>query len=367
MKLICNGIDLADAFNKVSKALTGKTAIPILEGVKISAYGDKLTLLASDSEITIENSIRANIMLEGEIVVPGKLTAELIRKMSGEQIELEALGNNLLNIKYLDSSSKINLLNIEEYPNLIVNDIKSSFVMSQKDLKDLVSKTYFSAATDENRPILKGCLIKIAGDRISCVAIDGLRLAIARKTLCKDYGNIQFVIPSKFLAEVSKLIENEENIVKISITNKKVIFDMEVTKITVSLLEGEYINHEKIIPQEHNTTVTIQTANLTECLDRATIFSRVNVSNMVKLEITENILTIYSKSEIGDITEKLNVSVSGKDNKIALNSKFICDCLRAINDEYVTLQIVSSAVPCLITPLEGDDFLYMILPVRVMS
>lgn len=367
MKLTCNGIDLADAFNKVSKALTGKSAIPILDGVKISAYGDKLTLVASDSEITIENSIKANIMLEGEVVVPGRLTAELIRKMSSEQIELEALGNNLINIKYLDSCSKINLLNVEEYPMIKYNNFDNSFVILQGDLKDLITKTHFSAAVDNNREILKGCKVEVEGDSIKFVAIDGLRLAIAKKVLNKVYKNINFIVKVKFLTEIAKLIENEDKIVKISSDNSKVVFDMEYTKIIVSMLEGEFIDYRRILPQTDNTRVIIHKNQLSECLDRTNIFSRVSGANMVKLEIAENILTMYSKSEIGDITEKMNVSVTGKDNKIALNSKFISDCLRAIGDEYIALHITTSVVPCVIQPLEGDGYLYMILPVRVMS
>ena len=173
MKLYCNGLDLADSFAKVTKAISGKSNIPILEGVKITAIGNNLTLTASDTEITIENTINAKILLEGEIVVPGKIMSELVRKMGSQQVELECLDEKILNIKYMDSVSKIMLFKVDEYPKFIDNNFDYTFSMMQNQLKDMVSKTAFCAAVDDVRPILKGCLMKVKGKEISLIAIAG--------------------------------------------------------------------------------------------------------------------------------------------------------------------------------------------------
>ena len=197
MKLYCNGLDLADSFAKVTKAISGKSNIPILEGVKITAIGNSLTLTASDTEITIENTINAKILLEGEIVVPGKIMSELVRKMGSQQVELECLDEKILNIKYMDSVSKIMLFKVDEYPKFIDNNFDYTFSMMQNQLKDMVSKTAFCAAVDDVRPILKGCLMKVKGKEISLIAIDGLRLAITKQPLSVPSGEFDAVIPDR--------------------------------------------------------------------------------------------------------------------------------------------------------------------------
>ena len=367
MKLICNGLDLADSFSKVTKAITGKSTIPILEGVKISAKGNKLTLTASDTEITIENTINAEIMLEGDIVVPGKLTAELVRKMGGQNIELDCIDNKILNIKYLDSNSKINLYNYDEYPKFTDSDYELNFTITQKELREIITKTIFCAATDEVRPILKGCLIDIDGEHITSVAIDGLRLAITKNKIYKNTEKKRVVVPAKALKEIEKLLNGGEEIVSVQISDKKLMVDMSHTKVIASLLEGEFISHERIIPKAYNTTIKVVKEQLEQSLDRVSIISRNLQAHLIKIEIIEGTMVMSAKSEIGDICEKVPVSMEGKDIKLALNSKFLSECLNTIDEEYITMSFASSTEPCTITPIAGDSYLYLILPVRVMS
>lgn len=367
MKLYCNGLDLADSFSKVTKAITGKSTAQILEGVKISALGDKLTLLASDTEITIENTINANIMLEGDIVVPGKLMAELVRKMGSQQVELECIDDKILNIKYMDSSSKIMLYNYDEYPKFIDNDYDTVVTMTQKQFRDVISKAVFAAATDDFRPILKGCLLTIDGDNISLIAIDGQRLAITKQHLVQNSGRKSVVAPAKALNEIAKLTTDSDDLMTIYISDKKIMADMGHTKVIASLMEGDFVNIDRVIPKEFFTELTIVREQLEQALDRVSIISRNVQANLIKIEITDGVMTLLANAEIGNICEKVPVSMKGKDVKIAINSKFLTDCLKAIDDEYIKLNLSESTKPCTITPIEGDDYLYLILPVRIMA
>ena len=360
MKLYCNGLDLANSLAKVTKAISGKTNAPILEGVKIDAYGDKLTLTASDTEITIENTINAKIMLEGEIVVPGKLMSELVRKMGSQQVELECLDEKVLNIKYMDSESKIMLFKTDEYPKFIDNEYENVFSMMQSQLKDMVNKTAFCAAIDDTRPILKGCLLKVKG-------IDGLRLAITKKQLSVPSGDINVVIPARALNEISKLMNDNDEIVTISLNNKKIMADMGHTKVIAQLLEGEFVNYERIIPRDSVTEIKVNREQFEQTLDRVSIISRNVQANLIKIEIAENVMKIDANAEIGNINEKVPISLQGKDMRLAINSKFLADCLKAIDSEYLKMNFSSSIQPCTITPINGDEFLYLILPVRLMG
>ncbi len=367
MKLYCNGLDLADSFAKVTKAISGKSNIPILEGVKITALGNTLTLTASDTEITIENTINAKILLEGEIVVPGKLMSELVRKMGSQQVELECLDEKILNIKYMDSVSKIMLFRADEYPKFIDNNFDNVFSMMQNQFKDMVNKTAFCAAPDDSRPVLKGCLMKIKGKEISMIAIDGLRLAITKQPLSVPSGDFKVIVPARALNEISKLSNDNDEIITISLNNKKIMADMGHTKVIAQLIEGEFVNYERIIPKESITEIKVNCEQLEQTLDRVSIISRNVQANLIKIEISESIMTIDANAEIGNINEKVPVNMQGKDMKLALNSKFLADCLKAIDSEYIKINFSSSIQPCVITPLSGDEFLYLILPVRLMG
>ena len=143
--------------------------------------------------------------------------------------------------------------------------------------------------------------------------------------------------------------------------------DMGHTKVIAQLIEGEFVNYERIIPKESITEIKVNCEQLEQTLDRVSIISRNVQANLIKIEIAESIMTIDANAEIGNINEKVPVNMQGKDMKLALNSKFLADCLKAIDSEYIKINFSSSIQPCVITPLSGDEFLYLILPVRLMG
>ena len=183
MKLICEGLDLSDAINKVSRALPAKAVNPILEGILFSAKGTKLTVYASDTEISIKKTINAEIIEEGSILLPGRFIGEYMRKLSDQQIELFTNEKNQLRIKYGDSEGFVQVLDKNEYPFNEQGKGDYKVTIKQKDLKDAIEKTIFSVAQDDTRPVLKGCLMEFEGRRMTVVALDGYRLALVKKPL----------------------------------------------------------------------------------------------------------------------------------------------------------------------------------------
>ena len=259
------------------------------------------------------------------------------------------------------------LFKTDEYPKFIDNEYENVFSMMQSQLKDMVNKTAFCAAIDDTRPILKGCLLKVKGKDISFVAIDGLRLAITKKQLSVPSGDINVVIPARALNEISKLMNDNDEIVTISLNNKKIMADMGHTKVIAQLLEGEFVNYERIIPRDSVTEIKVNREQFEQTLDRVSIISRNVQANLIKIEIAENVMKIDANAEIGNINEKVPISLQGKDMRLAINSKFLADCLKAIDSEYLKMNFSSSIQPCTITPINGDEFLYLILPVRLMG
>lgn len=359
-------MDLADALAKVSKALPIKKTIPILDGIKLSAYGDTLTLSATDIDFSISKEIKTDIEMEGEALVNGKLLNELAHKLSSSsQVSLSDIRENCLTVISDDSMFTINLMNISEYPPIQSFEHEVSFNMLQKELKELISRTNFAASTDDVRPILKGCLIETKDNLIKCVALDGYRLAIATKELAQKEINYSGVVPAKNLAEIAKLLENEEDSVNVKFSKNKMFVDLGHTKVTTSLLTGNFINYANTIPSNFECQVVLEKKVFEEAIERASIMSRIDKTNLIRIEIKDQKIFITSNSELGDAKEVIPAKTSGKDMVIGFNAKFVSECLKVIEDKFIEFSIKSAVTACLIRPCDGNKFLYLIVPVKV--
>lgn len=367
MKVICDGLDLSIATSQVIKAISNKTTNPILEGIKITTENDSLKLSATDLELAIEKTIRAEIMEEGEVVIPGRFFSDFIRKLTNEKINLETNDKNQLKINYTDSESFIQCYDALEFPNLkIIND-GDFFVITQRDLKTLINRSIFSTAVDDTRPILKGCLFEIKNDSIKSIGLDGYRLAYITKPLVSSNVETNIVVPAKSLNEIWKFLEDSDENVKVYIQKNFLMVEIDSTKIITRLIEGDFINYNQIIPKDFTTSLVINKSVFEEAIERTSVLSRVDKNNLVKFEIKDKILTLTSNSDIGNIKENIGISLKGNDLTIAFNSRYFSECLRTINDEAIKISFNTPSSPCIITPSEGDDYLFLILPVRIIN
>jgi DNA polymerase-3 subunit beta len=365
MLVVCQGIELSEAFLRVSKAISNKIANPILEGIKISAEDNILTLSATDTELSIEKKIKADVKVEGETVVPGKFITEFVKKLASTEIELEVNDKNQLLIRYDGNESIIQCYNPAEYPGFRKLKTDEYFGITQRDFKNLVSKSIFSVALDDSRPVLKGVLFDINNNNIISVALDGYRLAKVNKKIISNITK-SIVIPQRSLNEVSKMLEDSDEIINVYIDNNAIMIDNGDTKIISRLLEGDFINYKQIIPANYETFVIVNKNQLEDALERVSLLTKVGQNNFVKFEITENNVYLTSNSEIGNIKENITATTSGKDIAIAFNPRFLLEALRVNSNEFVKMCFNKSINPCVIVPTEGDEFLYLILPVRMV-
>lgn len=367
MQIVCDGLDLSDAVLKVSKAISARTTNPILEGIKLVAEEDVLTLSATDTELSIEKKIKAEVKVEGETVVPGKFFTEFMKKLSNEKIELELNTQNQLKVKYTDSESFIQCFVTNEYPSFNVIDSNDKFTITNLNLKNLINKSIFSVAIDDSRPILKGTLLDINSKQVKAVALDGYRLAMVTEPVESSSVNGGVIIPARSLAEISKLLDDSDNVVTVYIDSKYLMVDFGDTKVISRILEGDFLNYKQIIATEFTTEVVINKAQLTDALERASLLSKVGQNNLVKFEIKENNLLLTSSSEIGNIKENINITSHGKDLFIAFNARYFMEALRTTTDDFVKIKFNSSSNPCVVVPSNGsDEYLYLILPVRIL-
>ena len=364
MKFVVNGNELSEAVAKVVKAVSSKTTNPILEGIKLSVKGDELTLIATDTEISIEKTIISSTFTEGETVVPGKTFAEFIKKIEDEdEIEFTLIGNEL-KINYGASEGYIQTFSAEEFP-IINKDIKEKyFSIKQKDFKELILKSSFACSQDEARPLLKGCLLEIEEDEISSVALDGFRLALYRKKIIEKSDNFKIIVNARTLNEIVRILENDEDVVTIIVQKNVLMCEVNGTVLISRLLEGDYIDYRNIIKEDYLTLVKVNKNQLLTAIERASVLTT-DVKKIVKFDIKENFMTVSSSSEVGKMNENVLINLEGKDLTISFNGKYIIDSIKAIDDEFINLYFNNKINPCVIKPYSGNDYLYLIVPLRI--
>ena len=366
MKLTCDGLALTAAVLKVSKALPVKKNNSILEGIKISAKDGRLILTATDLEMAIITSIAADVQIEGEVLVIGKLFADFVKTLSDERITLECVGGKNLTIKYGDNEGFIKSMDYDEYPVVDKIEEKSSFSMTKDDLKDLINKVAFAASQEDSRPIFKGCLFEINAGVVTAVALDGYRLSLCKKT-CESQEDGKYIIPARALNEIVRVIDEAEDSVKLVFSQEKLMVEIGATQLMSRLIIGDYINYRNIISADFNSVGIFKRDRFLESINRVSIISRSDKNNTVKLELNESIIMIDSRSEVSNVHETIPAEITGKDCVISFNCRYLQDIVNAIEDEFIKINIKTSNSPCIFTPVDGDDYLFLVLPMRVSA
>ncbi|WP_425449240.1 DNA polymerase III subunit beta [Dethiothermospora halolimnae] len=364
MKIKIDQKQLSKCIGIVQKAISTKTTLPILEGILIETIDNRLKITATDLELGIESYIDCEVIEEGSFVVTAKIFGDIIRKLPNETVDIEVKEN--YNIEINCGHSKFNLIGqpSEEYPQLPKISDEVSFDIPQDLLKIMIKQTIFATAQDETRPILTGALLEISNNSATLVALDGYRLAVKKVSInCNE--DIKVVIPGKSLNELSKILEDDENDINIKFTKGHIIFNLGDTVISSRLLEGQFLNYKDIIRNEYNSKVVVNTNDIKQSIERASLLVKEGKNNLIKFSVSDDKMLITSNSEIGNVHEEVPIKLEGNDVEIAFNSKYILDGIRVIDSKEIIMNFVSDINPCIINPTEDNKYTYLILPVRL--
>ena len=362
MKFVCDGLSLSEAVMKVSKACAVRTTAPIMECIKLSAYGTEVNLLATDGELSISKSVKAEVFEEGDVCVPGKLFSDFIGKLSGEEVCI-ATGEKGVEISYRDAGTFLQSLPAEEFPRIDFTVGENSFTMKQQSLKKIIAETTFCCATDDSRPILKGCLMEFK-DELEMCALDGYRLACTKAEIVTKSGEKSIICPARTLSEISKLLEGESEEITLYTQGGMLLVKEGDTTVVSRLYQGEFIRKENVIPTRFTTVVTMKREEIIASAERAAILIRGDKNNLVTLDIGAESVKISSVSDYGNVAETVKAAVEGTEITISMNAKFLLDALRALEEEEVVLSFNGAVSPFILQNLERKDSLYLILPVR---
>ena len=369
MKFICEREKLLKAINSVVRGVASKTTMPILEGILIQTNDNEIKLTTYDLEIGIEYVIESEVEEQGNTVVNAIMFSEIIRKLPDTQISITLNENNLLVIECEGSLYKLATMNPEEFPELPKINIESSIQLDQKTLKSMIRKTIFAVSIEENRPIFTGCLFAINDNKLNVVAVDGFRLAWTSNFLENKSSDFKAVIPGKTLNEVNKIILDSYDFIKIGVSKNQALFEMENCKIVTRLLDGEFLNYKSVIPQNWETRIRVNKRDIQECFERVSLISASSTEKEKKYPVKINIevgkITISCTNQTGDAKEELFIETEGKDLEAGFNPKYFLDALKVIDDEEIFINFGTSISPCIIKPIENEDYTYMILPIRM--
>ncbi len=368
MKIIVNSLDLNDAISKVAKALPVRDVAPVLECIKITAENDKLKLYATDKDLAIEKTIDANVIIGGATLVPGRVFCDYVRNIADSgDVSLELLDDNRLVISTTGSECNITTLDVDEYPENDQISDENYFAIQEINLKEIINNVIFSVATDDSRPMLKGVYFEAKEYTLTAVATDGYRFAMSKKALEEKTDEITATVPARSLSELSKLLGDSENILKVYIEKNFLFVVLENTKVLARLLvSGQYIRYDNIIPREFISTLLVNKDAFEKSLNTASIMSRGDKNNLVVLDIEEYNMNISSTSQYGSAKENINISLTGKDVRCAYISKYINDCLKVITAETIKMEF-GQHNSCVITINNSDEVLYFILPVKQIN
>ena len=373
MKLTCSPEALSHALQVVSRAVSPRTTLPILNNVLLETSPEGLKLTATNLEIGIVNHVKAEIAAEGSVTLPAKILTEFVAQLHDAKLDMQLdTATQTLTVKcgpYHDV--KIKGIGANEFPPLPAREEGLKLVIAQADLLPAIEQTVVAASSDDGRPVLTGVLTQLDGENLTLAATDGHRLAVkvikatSEGEVGEDGAN-SVIIPARALTELSRVLKGEGTVeMWLGRSRNHVFFTVPGVEVMSRLIEGTYPNYSQVIPEQSNTTITVSTRDLHERTKGVSIFAR-DSANVVRIKTEAGEIAISANtSEVGSSEASVSAEIEGADIQIAFNSRYLLDVLALIGSDKVAMGFNGPLSPGVVKPAGKDDYTYVIMPVRV--
>ncbi len=365
MRFSINKMELQNALGIVMKGVSSRSTLPILSGIFIEAQNDSLTLQSTDLELSVQVSSPALIEEPGKIVVPGKLFSDIVRSLPDAAVNVQKDENDI-KITCDTSTFSLRTLNPDDFPGFPNVEANKTISIPFKTFSSMVKRVSRVVSRDESRAILTGVLVELEDSQLKMVATDSYRLALARTDI-EDPSIEEFsaVIAGTFLSDVCSVLSTEANIT-LGLAENQIIIICEDVVFINRRIEGNYPNYRQLLPDDYNTRATIELSSLTASVKRASILSSSSAPMRFDLNnATQTIQIFVNSSEVGSVQETISCELTGDDVEIAFNSSYISDGLSAMHGEHVFFEVQSAMKPGIFRTTDNDEFLYLIMPVRI--
>lgn len=364
MRILCERQALVDAVSNVQRAVASKSALPALEGILLKANGTSLFLAGYDMELGITTTIEAQVSEPGEIVLTAKLFSEIIRKLPGEEVTIVSNDKHNTTIKSGVSEFTILGFSSDDYPELPSIKDGAAVTLSQNVLKSMIRQTLFAVAQTDTRPVHTGVKFELENQVLRLIAVDGSRLAMRSETV-KSNELLNFVVPGKTLGEVLKLLEDSEEPLYVTVGARHIILEIGGYSVFSRLLDGEFLPYKKAIPADSSTTVRVKTREMIDAVDRASLVINDRLKSPLICRFKEDSISVSCITALGSASDSIDANIEGRQEEMGFNSRFLLEALRNAESDEVVIELSGPQSPMKILPTSGDNFLFLVLPVRL--
>lgn len=365
MKFSCARNDLADAVAVAIRAVAAKSSYQALEGIHLAASGDGLTLTGYNLEIGIVDRCGADVYQPGTAVVSAKFFSDIIRKLPGDRVVFESDENGASSISSGIARFELAALTEEDYPEIPAVETENSFSISSDALGLMIAGTVFSTSVSEIKPVQAGVLFDAEGDRLRAAATDNSRLAVRTEKIAGNGSSFRFIIPGNTLREIDKIMKPGDE-VRVSVSRKHALMEFSGVIVVSRLLEGEFYRYENALASDPSNRVEVDTADFTESVERVSLLVDEKLKRCIRFTFESEMIKLNYNSPVGRAYDECACSGECPETDIGLNNRFLLEALRAAGTERIKIQFASGSSPVIIRPTEGEDFFYMIAPVRLI-
>ena len=375
MRISCLQENLSQGLSVVQRAVATRTPLPITQNVHLSTDNHRLKLAATNLEIAISTWVPGQVEEEGAITIPARLVTEFVNSLPQDPINIAMVQQPLgLELSCGRFDAHINGQDANDFPPIPTVDTGIIGKISAAVLKDAITHVAFAAATEDSRPVLTGVKVEITGDDFTFAAADGFRLAVYEGKLLEPISeDISFLMPSRTLQEVNRLVGSQDTTIEFTVTPSKsqALFRLDNVEIVSQLVQGTFPNYTQLIPESFDTKAIVDQAAFLRATRTASIFAR-DGSGIVRLNTvgakdgSEGKLTISSRAEeLGDNEGEIDAAVEGPESKIAFNSKYLTEVLDVLGSGEIALETTTPSSPGVIHPLAKDGYVHVVMPMFV--
>jgi DNA polymerase-3 subunit beta len=363
LQVRCSRSELVETLGVVSRAVSTRSSVQVLSGLQLRAEAGELALAATDMELSLRSSVAADVGSAGCVVVPGRLLLDIARNLPDAEVELShRSGEGMLEITCGSAFYQVNTYSAEDFPRLPDVESTSTFGVPRDVFLETVARVGRSASRDESRPVLTGVLVRFGDGKLSMAATDSYRLAVKESRLDSQAPELEAIVPARALTELGRIAVGGDEI-QLGLEENHAVFGAEGTWLTTRRIDGQFPDYNQLVPDTFEHSVRLPRAELLEVVRRVAVMAQRNLP--LRLRFAEGELSISARTQdVGEARESMPAPFSGEPLEIGFNAEFLRDGLESVEAEEVELKLISPLRPGLLTA-EGDDFWYLIMPIRL--
>ena len=363
LRITCSKDELVDGLSLVGRAVSSRTAIQILSGILLEAREGELRLAATDMELSLRAAVPARVEGDGAVVLPGRTLVDIARLLPSDEVTIEhRASESVVHVTSGSASYTLHTYNAEDFPRLPDFSDTQTFAVDREALIATIARVARAASRDEARPVLTGVLVQFAGDKLVMAATDSYRLAVKETTLSASAPELEAIVPSRALQELARIAGDAEEIA-VGVQENQVLFSTGDVWLTTRRIDGQFPNYRQLLPETFEHELVVPRGELLDVVRRAAVM--IQRATPLQLRFAEGEVTVVARThEVGESQEAMPVAYTGEPLEIGFNAEFLREGLESVEGDDVRMKLISSLRPAVLTD-EGEDFTYLVMPIRL--